>query len=330
MARLRRVHIPGGIHYIILHGSDGRTLFCDDADYSHFTRLIERGARACQIRVFAFCWTPHEAHLAVQVSSVPLGRFIQPATGQHARYMNRKLGTRGHLFRARYSSVLLRDPESLPAVVARIHLTPVRTGLAVDLANYRWSSHSAYLGFEKPSWITTGTVFRQLETPGVHRRSAYRGLITQELVRLLQQQRSGHAADHHRADDSRFLRALSPPRRKNENAVMLNRIIDCVADQLDVPRDEILSPSRRRRLSLARALVAWYATNNDVATLTQVAHCLHRKPSTLCVGVGRYRHARKDLFDKPIDELLAVSASPAALLGESATDRHSEENSPAG
>jgi hypothetical protein len=74
----------------------------------------------------------------------------------------------------------------------------------------------------------------------------------------------------------------------------------------------MLSPSRRRSLSLARALVAWHATRNDVATLTQVAHCFHRNPSTLCVGVERYRRVRRDLFEEPMTNLLG--SDPLAAI----------------
>jgi hypothetical protein len=93
--------------------------------------------------------------------------------------------------------------------------------------------------------------------------------------------------------------------------VLLSRIIDSVATKLAVGREDMLSPSRRRTLSLARALVAWHATRNDVATLTQVAHCVHRNPSTLCVGVERYRRVRRDLFEEPIVNLLASGPADA-------------------
>jgi hypothetical protein len=41
-------------------------------------------------------------------------------------------------------------------------------------------------------------------------------------------------------------------------------------------------------------------TLNDVATLTRVAQLFRRNPSTLCVGVERYRRSRSELFNESV------------------------------
>jgi REP element-mobilizing transposase RayT len=310
MARLRRLHVPGGIHYVILHSNEGREIFSDAADYESFTKLVERCVRRCRARVHAFCWTPREVHLAVQVSTIPLGRLVQRLAGQHARAMNRKLGQHGHLFQQRYWAVLLQQQTDLPEVVRHIHLTPLRGGLATDPAQYAHSSHNTYLGFAKIAWVTTGAVFRMMESPGRHRRQVYRQFIQDEADRVVAQLNQPDPAMNGRALDNAFLSKLMPRRRPNRDPVLLDRIINSVASKLDVPREAMLSPSRRRTLSLARALVAWHATRNDVATLTEVAQWFHRNPSTLCVGVERYRRTRHDLFDEPINQLLDSTPTP--------------------
>jgi len=58
----------------------------------------------------------------------------------------------------------------------------------------------------------------------------------------------------------------------------------------------VLSNSRQREVTLARALIAWYATERRVATLSEVARYLRRDPSTLSVAVSRYRLCRPELF----------------------------------
>ena len=311
MARLRRLHVPGGLHYVILHCNEGREIFLDASDYASFTKLVERSVRSCRARVYAFCWTPREVHFALQVSDEPLGRLVQRLAGQHARYMNRKLGQHGHLFQQRYWAALLEQHSLLPEVVRYIHLVPVRRGLTADPADYAWSSHHAYLGYAKTSWVTTGTVFRSLESPGRYRREAYRHYINDGLAALSDRSVPGGEAAG-RAEDAEFLTRLAPRRRRQSDPALLDRIIDSVCTKLDVPREQMLSPSRRRCLSLARALVAWHATCNDVATLTQVAQCFHRNPSTLCVGVERYRRTRRDLFEEPIGELLGAERTDSA------------------
>jgi len=316
MARLRRIHVPGGIHYIILHANEGRDIFHETADYIAFTKLVEQCVRRCHAHVHAFCWTPAEVHFAVQVSDEPLGRLVQRIAGQHARSMNRKLSQHGHVFQQRYWAALLENQADLAQVVRHIHLLPLRAGLTHDPAEYLWSSHRTYLGVAKIGWVTTGTVFRLLESPGRYRRAVYRQYIQDEVERRAAQYAEQPDAATARAEDAEFLARLSPRKKAQGDPAMLSRIIDSVASKLAVPRDAMLSPSRRRCLSLARALVAWHATSNDVATLTQVAHCFHRNPSTLCVGVERYRRSRRDLFDQPMGELLngGVETSPPPPL----------------
>lgn len=76
----------------------------------------------------------------------------------------------------------------------------------------------------------------------------------------------------------------------------MDQIIHTVSQALGVERDHVMSSSRRRDLALARALIAWFAIERRVATLTEVARLLKRDPSTLSVAITRYSVSRQDLF----------------------------------
>jgi hypothetical protein len=221
--------------------------------------------------------------------------------------MNRKLGQHGHLFQQRYWAALVEQHAKLPEVVRYIHLMPVRRGIVRDPVDYNWSSHHAYLGFAKTSWVTTGAVFRAVDSPGRYRREAYRQFMQEGLHEIAASGRGADAANEAsgRAEDAEFLARLAPRRRTQHDPALLDRIINSVCTKLDVPREQMLSPSRRRSLSLARALVAWHATCNEVATLTEVAKRFQRNPSVLSVGVERYRRTRRELFEEPMGELLS-------------------------
>ena len=54
----------------------------------------------------------------------------------------------------------------------------------------------------------------------------------------------------------------------------LDQIIHTVTCRMGVERDLVLSNSRQREFTLVRALIAWYATERGVATLSEVARCL--------------------------------------------------------
>jgi hypothetical protein len=73
-------------------------------------------------------------------------------------------------------------------------------------------------------------------------------------------------------------------------------IIRTVTTRLGVDAEQVVSSSRRRDLTLARAVIAWYATERGVATLSEVAARFRRDPSTLSSAISRYRARRPELF----------------------------------
>lgn len=303
MAPPRLAHTPGKTYYVILNSNEGRKLFSHAEDFVAFAALAEKTVRGSpQLKIHAFCWVPDEIHFVVQVGKVPLGRFIQKLAGQYARNVNRKLGLRGHLFQERYEATPLDGTLDVLNAVRHAHLLPVSVGLTDDPTGYAWSSHHAYLGYIKIPWLTTSTVMRELNVMAPDRDDAYRLYIRAELV---------DAAKRSDSPDLQ-MKLESLRRRRRRDPALLDRIVRSVEQRLDIPKEAMLSPSRRRSLSLARALVAWHATNNEIATLTQVAQYFHRNTSTLCVGVERYRRTRHDLFNEPIPNLLESSTSPAS------------------
>ncbi len=301
MARSTRIHRPGDLHYLVLRSNAGRHVFAHPADFSEFARLVERHAAACDIRVLAFCWTPDAAHLVLQVSSTPVGKFVQRVAGQHAQRINRHAGVRGHVFRQRYRAAVVTESQ-LPLVLRHVHLMPVRLGLAADPAEYLWSSHRVYLGVQSFPWVAVEPVLHVLESSAQSGIEAYRQLIRDALARRATPAVAQGAAS--RADEEReFWRSLMPvARRTAGDPGALDRLTEQVAARLSVGSDELKSRSRRRVLSLGRAVVAWHATRSGIARLSEVARHLGRHPSTLSIAIERYRRGSPHLFGEPFSE----------------------------
>jgi putative transposase len=94
-------------------------------------------------------------HAFVQVSNQPLGRIMQPIASRYGRYRHKAMGVTGHLFEKRYGAELIEDHHYFLAALRYIHLNPLTSGTVCDPANYRWTSHRAYLGIERIPWLTT-------------------------------------------------------------------------------------------------------------------------------------------------------------------------------
>lgn len=298
MSRRSRLHVPGGLYYVVQRGNARQPIFADASDYATFEQLLAAMVVRCRTRVHAFYWTKDAIHFAVQIADLPVGRLMQRLTSQYARKVHRKHGESGHLFQQRYHALLVDPDAYLLKLIRYIHLTPVRAGTVQEPGEYTLSSHNAYLGMTQVPWLTTGTALRMLNPRMDQARQDFR--------RFMSEAPEGNDADLFDkgcTDDPRvlgdraFMQVVPRAQRTYRSTHSLDQVIETVSSKLGLERSEVLSRSRQRRLALARALITWYATERGIATLAEVARRLERDPSTLFVAVERYRTLRPDLFN---------------------------------
>lgn len=295
MSRRQRLHVPGGTYYVVQRGSSTRPIFSQHQDYLLFERLLATALRRTGARLHAYCWTPDAIHLALQIDTVSVGRFMQGITSRYARSIHERAAESGHFFRQRYKAILIDPDAYLLKLVRYIHHRPVLDGLTGDLGAHPFTSHSAYLGKVEVPWLTTRTALRMVN--GCDQNSEYA-----EFMSAAPSQDDGALFEHGSKHDARivaspeFLENLPRHLRVYRSKLTLEQIIQTVTCRLGVDREHVLSNSRQREVTLARALIAWYATERRVATLSEVARYLRRDPSTLSVAVSRYRLCRPELF----------------------------------
>lgn len=300
MPRRARLHMPGGVYYVIQRSSARQPIFSDEADYDLFESLLSNMLARCRVRLHAYCWEAHAVHLLVQVADVPLGRFMQRLSSQYARRVQRPSLGSGSLFDRRYQAWLLDPATYLLRLVCQIHLLPVRSGAVAQPGDYRRSSHRDYAGEAHTPWLTRGTIQQMLAQGAGDARPSYHRLIDESRsVPDLMGAGLWSLEDPRILGDPGFLER--PAHRPQPPCFdqSLDGLIESIVRTLRVDRAEVLSQSRRRQLALARALITWNATEDGVATLAQVARKLGRDPSTLFVAVQRYRALRPELFEQP-------------------------------
>lgn len=289
MSRLQRLHVPGGTYYVVQHGSPRQPLFSHPDDYALLERLLAVTLSRSGARIHAYCWTPQAMHLAVQIAEVPVGRIMQGITSRYARSVHQQAGDSGHFFRQRYRAVLIDPDAYLPKLLHYIHHVPVFAGLTRHASEHPFSSHHAYAGSRAVPWLTTRTVLQS--------GTAYTQLMSQSLEsRDLDLFRRAGSSSLRVIGSQEFLARLPRRSQPYRTRTSLDQIIHTVTCRLGVEREQVLSSSRQRELALARALIAWYAMERRVATLTEVARRLNRDPSTLSVAISRYRTCRPELF----------------------------------
>jgi putative transposase len=297
-SRRSRLHVPGGFYYVVHRSSARQPIFADASDYAIFERLLATMLARCRARVHAFCWEVDAIHLALQVTDMPVGRLMQRLSSQYARRVRRRRGAGGQLFQHGYDALLIDPDAYLLKLIRYLHLIPVRCGSVQDPNDYTLSSQRAYMGMANISWLTTTVALRMLAQRPEQARYSYRRLMFEAPApdegAVFER---GGDDDPRVLGDRQFTAEIPRHMRGYRSSYSLDQVIDTVSCTLGVARCEVLSRSRQRRLSLARALVTWYATERGVATLAEVARRLERDPATLFVGVERYRTLRPELFN---------------------------------
>lgn len=323
MRRFRCKHVRGGLYYVVLCGTGGRAIFFDNEDRQHLTDLVATVAKRYFAHVLAYCWTPSDARLVIEITDMPIGRIIQGIAVKHARHINEKRGERGYVFHKPCRRVLIDRQTELLSVVRHVHRTPIAMELTPDLETYQWSSHRIYLGKTHARWLTTNVVFDALGSNLDEQTQAYQKLMMTEGEGRNEVEGAGDcAAQPGKAGDIAFLSKFDGRHTDEKPTVSLDQIIDAVCRRMSVERTQLLSERRHRRLAEARALITWHATRNNICSLTAAAQKLGRDPSSVYVSSERYRKLHRSLFGETLAELLNDGSHTARRRREKSKTAH--------
>lgn len=312
MSRLKRLHVPGGVYYVVVRGNGGERIFEEGADYEAFSALVSQSLRRNRCHMHAFCWLDNRILMAAQIADVRIGRFVQHVTAQYAKYLHGKQKRTGHLFAQHHRALLVQRSRYLLDLIRYIHLAPVREGQVSDASDYAWSGDRAYRGHERIAWLTTHVAHDMLAHAGHRGAIGYRDWIARgddpEIAKLFE---AGMKHEPRAVGDDGFIAQVAGFRDLPRPEGALDDLIANVARSQGVSLRSVLSSSRRHPHVLARAMITWQATQRGLATLTEIAARLHRDPSTLWTAVERYRAVHPELFPEPAeDEWDSQAAEP--------------------
>lgn len=180
MARLARLVVPHQPHHIIQRGHDGSSVFRDEQDFRSFLAWLRESARQFRVAVHAYVLMPDHLHLlATPQDETGLARMMQWVGRQYVPYFNARHGREGTLWQGRYRAVVLEPGRYLLACSRYVELHPVRAGLALNPAEYPWSSCAHHLGMRVDPVITDHVDYWGLGNTPFDREAAYRAWLEQ-------------------------------------------------------------------------------------------------------------------------------------------------------
>lgn len=166
---------PGTFH-VFARGYGKMAIFRDRRDRKTYLDLVGEAVAKFHWRCLAFCLMENHVHLLVQVENGSLGSGMQSIHGRYGQRFNRRHGRVGHLFQGRFGSVRINSDQQMWAVIAYIARNPVEAGLCPDPVDWEWSSHSAVLDLDGPTWLDVDGLLSWFESDGGDPLARYRDL----------------------------------------------------------------------------------------------------------------------------------------------------------
>jgi len=297
MARKPRLHFPGAVYHVTLHGNGNQQVFLDDTDHTRFLLLVQEGIEKFGHKVYAYCLHPTYLQLVIEVDEEPLAKIMQQLGFRYTRWFNDWHQQAGHLFQGRYKAILI-DPEVyLFDLVREVHLAPVRAGHENDPMRYPWSSHRAYCGREKVIWLSTERPMLTIQETGIKALMRFHAYVNEGT-------QQAPATDFTRGGDydprvlgsDDFVRGVFKlSRQKYQPKVKPEKVQRIVLERYKLTEEELAAPGKNRLCAEARAYLAWLYLETGCDTLTALGEQFGRDVSSLSSAVRRLQlKAKKD------------------------------------
>jgi putative transposase len=323
MARKSRIDAPGALHHIIIRGIERRSIFIDTPDYQNFLERLGDILTESSTPCYAWALMTNHAHLLLRTGTVPISTVMRRLLTGYAQQFNRRHKRCGVLFQNRYKSFLCEEEPYLLELVRYIHLNPMRAGLIEDLQalkSYPGCGHGVLMGRFDRNWQDTEYILKRFGASLKGARRSYNKFVSKGLSDgrrpdlvgggLLRSiggwsaLRAVRAAGMRVMGDERILgssdfvesilknanEAYEKRTRSRARGLHLENIIDAASEYFEIKRDEIRSPSRRRKIARARAVISIAAIDQAGFNGAEVARALNLTPSAISKLVLRVRN----------------------------------------
>ena len=155
MPRQVRKRSGTGIYHVMLRGINRQDIFEDETDYQQMTACLrslterrdESGVLLQSLcTLYAYCLMSNHIHILIRERDESVSEVVKKLGISYAYYFNKKYGRNGHLFQDRFRSEPVDGMDYFVMLLRYIHQNPVKSGIAVNVEDYPWSSWSEYTG----------------------------------------------------------------------------------------------------------------------------------------------------------------------------------------
>jgi putative transposase len=178
MPRLPRPLFPDATYHVTANRCADGPLFMDAHDRATLLAIVSDVVRRHAWTCMSYCLMTTHFHLLLTTPEADLAKGMQRLNSNYATSFNRRHKSSGHVFKSRYGAELIQGDGHLLETCRYIPLNPVRAGLCVDPADWRWSSFRATTGEEPaPDFLDTGSLLRLFGPDEAAARARFRAFV---------------------------------------------------------------------------------------------------------------------------------------------------------
>ena len=320
MPRKSRIDAPGALHHIVARGIDRQKIFQDDADRRNLIERLSAIIKKTDTRCYAWALVQNHFHLLLKTGQVPIATLMLRLLTGYAVSYNRRHRRHGHLFQNRYKSILCQEDSYQLELVRYIHLNPLRAKIVASLEaldKYPFSGHSAIMGKCKVEWQDVRGVLRLYSDKVSAARRRYRSFVQKGIalgtrndltggglvrssggwinVKAMSRATVFQKADERILGDGDFVeQVLAATQERFErkyalqaNGYDLEKVVERVAEILDLKPSEIWAPGKERRRVQARSLLCYWAARELGIPMVMLSRKLKISPAAVTLSVNR-------------------------------------------
>jgi REP element-mobilizing transposase RayT len=146
MPRPKRSQLAGAVYHISTQANRTEALYLDAIDYRTFFSFVGLVAERHELELHAWCAMTTHYHLLFTTRNDDLAAAMHRLNSRYAHWWNDVHGAEGHVFRRRYTAVLVETEEHLKWCYRYIAMNPVKAGICDRPELWRWSSFAWLFG----------------------------------------------------------------------------------------------------------------------------------------------------------------------------------------
>ena len=140
------MQFPGALYHVAAQANRTESLFLDSEDRRMFFLFLSRVVDYHDWHVHAWCAMTNHYHLLLTTPNGDLAGGMHRLNSRFAHWFNDVHREVGHVFRRRYTPVLVETDEHLRWCYRYIAMNPVKAGICERPEDWRWSSFAWLFG----------------------------------------------------------------------------------------------------------------------------------------------------------------------------------------